>query len=99
MNNLFRLIQNDQDLNNDLKMIGIGQGDSDKRVDGWRKKFRVKFPLFSDREKAVFKKFGSPGTPYTVLVDPNGKVLYAHGGEIQDIEEFFTELKKFQKSN
>ena len=97
MNNLFKLIQDDTDLNKDLKMIAIGQGDSEKRMDVWRKKFRVPFPLFSDREKDVFKKFGSPGTPYTVLVDQNGKVLYAHGGEIKDIEEFYTEIKKFHE--
>jgi len=97
MNNLFKLIEDDKDLNRDLKMLAIGQGDSEKRVDVWREKFRVKFPLFPDRSREVFKKFGSPGTPYTVLVNSKGKVLLVHGGEMKDIDEFFTELKKFQE--
>ena len=97
MNKLFKLIQNDPELKKDLKMMAIGQGDSAKKVGLWRKKFRVKFPLFPDRKREVFKKFGTPGTPYTVLINKSGMVLYAHGGEIKNIEEFIGELKEFNK--
>ena len=97
MNKLFKLIQNDPELKNDLKMMAIGQGDSAKKVGLWRKKFRVKFPLFPDKKRVVFKKFGTPGTPYTVLINKSGKVLYAHGGQIRNIEGFIGELKEFNK--
>ena len=95
MNKLFKLIQSDPELDKDLKMMAIGQGDSAKKVAKWRKKFRVKFPLFPDQKRVVFRKFGTPGTPYTVLIDKSGKVLYAHGGQIKDIEGFIGELKHF----
>ncbi len=98
MNKLFKFIQNDKKLNNDLKMLAIGQGDSAIKVGAWRKKYNVKFPLFPDQKRIVFRKLGTPGTPYTVLINnSSGKVLYAHGGEIKDIGEFLAELKKFQK--
>jgi peroxiredoxin len=98
MNKLFKYIQNDKTLNNDLKMLAIGQGDSPAKVGAWRKKYKVKYPLFPDQRRVVFKKFGTPGTPYTVLINNgNGKVLYAHGGQIKDVGEFLAELKGFHK--
>lgn len=97
MNKLYKFIRNDQILSNDIKMFGIGVGDKEKRINVWRTKFRVPFPLFPDPKRVIHKKFGLPGTPYTVLINHSGKVLYAHGGQIKDIEKFLGTLKKFQK--
>lgn len=99
MNKLFKYIQNDKKLSNDLKMIAIAQGDNEAKVGAWRKKYNVKFPLFPDQKRVVFRKFGTPGTPYTVLINNgNAIVLYAHGGQIKDIGEFLGELRKFHKT-
>jgi peroxiredoxin len=98
MNKLYKYIQNDSDLSGNLKMIGIGQGDTDKKIAVWRKQMRVPFPLFSDPERTAFRKFGSPGTPYTVLIDnTNGKVLLTHSGAIKNLEQFLGELKEFNE--
>jgi len=84
-------------LRNDIKVVGIGVGDNDKRIGVWKTKLRVPFPLFPDPKRVIHKKFGLPATPYTVLVNNSGKVLYAHGGHIKDIEKFLGLLRKFQK--
>jgi len=97
MNKLYKFIQSDEILCNDIKMLGIGVGDNEKRINVWRTKFRVPFPLFPDPKRVIHKKFGLVATPYTILVNHSGKVLYAHGGHIEDVEKFFVMLKKFQK--
>jgi len=96
MNKLYKFIAQDSDLRNSIKMIGIGQGDTDKKIKVWKTKLRVPFPLFSDPKREVHKKFGSPSTPYTVVINKSGKVLYAHRGVIKDMESMVGRLKKMQ---
>ncbi|MEE9518228.1 MAG: TlpA disulfide reductase family protein, partial [Candidatus Adiutricales bacterium] len=98
VNKLFKFILRDSDLASNLKMIGVGVGDTDKKVAVWKTQMRVRFPLFSDPKRVAFKKFGGPGTPYTVLIDNrSGKVLFTHGGALNNVEEFLGELKEFNE--
>ncbi len=100
VNKLFKFIQRDPDLAKNLKMIGVGVGDTDKKVAMWKTQMRVRFPLFSDPNRVAFKKFGGPGTPYTVLIDNrSGKVLYTHLGALDNVEKFLGELKELNKEH
>lgn len=100
VNKLFKFILRDPDLASNLKMIGVGVGDTDKKVAMWKTQMRVRFPLFSDPKRVAFKKFGGPGTPYTVLIDNrSGKVLFTHGGAINNVEKFLSELKELNEEH
>lgn len=97
-NTLFKYIQSDQTLSADLKMIGIGLGNKPFEVKYFREAHHVKFPLFPDADKNILKKTGIQVTPVTVLMQPDGKVLMAHYGRIDDLEKFLREIKEIQRS-
>ena len=96
-NKIVKVIQGDPVLGKDIKVLGIGVGNKPKHVKKYRKKFNVQFPLVPDPKKAAFKKLGSPGYPFTILADRNGKVLLAHGGIIDDVDEFLLEIRKIHE--
>lgn len=96
-NKLFTLIQNDPELSKDLRMIGLGIRSDYKKLQTYKKSFRVKFPLIPDPENDTYVKLGEPPIPYLLLVDQKGKVLLTHQGPIRDTEEFFREVKKVSK--
>lgn len=93
-NKLFKYIQGDQNLSRDLKMIGIGLGNKPFEVKYFKEAHSVRFPLFPDADKSILKKTGIQATPVMVLMQPDGKVLIAHYGRINDLEGFFQEIKK-----
>jgi peroxiredoxin len=96
-NKIYKYIQQDPDLSRDIKMIGIGMGNNQKEINAYRMKFLVPFPLFADPQFDIHKKFGEPRTPYTILASSRGKVLYAHYGEVKDIDDFLNLIRKFHK--
>ncbi len=96
-NKIYKFIQQDPDLSRDIKMIGIGAGNNQKEVNAYRMKFRVPFPLFVDPQFDIHKKFGEPRTPYTILASNSGEVLYTHYGEVKEIDDFLSQIRKFHK--
>ncbi|MBW2568060.1 MAG: redoxin domain-containing protein [Deltaproteobacteria bacterium] len=96
-NKIYKCIQQDPDLSMDIKMIGIGIGNNQKEVIAYKMQFRVPFPLFIDPKFEIHKKFGEPRTPYTILASNSGKVLYTCYGEIKDIDDFLSQIRKFYK--
>jgi peroxiredoxin len=94
MNKLYKFIQDNSDLTNDIKMIGVASGNKYKEIDVYKTKFKVPFPVFEDPYLNVHKKLGSPGIPFVIVTTNTGKVLQTHGGYIDNIEEFFAQIKK-----
>jgi len=97
LNKIYKLIQEDPDLNKDIKMIGIAPKNKREQIATWKSYFRVPFPLLPDPEGDIWQKIGKPGTPLTLVLTHSGKVLSAHSGPTEDIEEFFREIKRFHK--
>jgi hypothetical protein len=96
-NKLFSLIQDDPELSKDLRMVGVGIRSDSRKLQTYKKSFRVKFPLIPDPENEAYVKLGEPPIPFLLLVDSKGKVLLTHHGAIKDIEEFFREVRKLSK--
>ena len=93
-NKLYNIIKNNEELSQDIKMIGIGAGNNVKQIGVYKKKKRVPFPLFTDRNFEIFKKVGRPGVPFHILVDQKGNVLLTELGLIESVEDFFREIVK-----
>ena len=96
-NKLYKFIQQNPELSKDVKMIGIGAGNNQKEIGAYKATFRVQFPLFPDPNFYIHKKLWEQRTPCTILMTKNGKVLLAHYGVMEDVDEFLRLIKKFHK--
>ena len=98
VNKVFELIQADANLKNQVRLIGIGAGNSAFEVDFFRENYQIQFPLFSDEKFLIHKKIGEVGTPYFIGLKQNEKnqfeIFYSQSGEITDPEEFLQQLIK-----
>lgn len=71
LNELQRLIAG-RGLAGDVKLIGVGIGNSDFEVQVFKEKYGVTFPLFSDQDFKVNKEIGEVGTPFFYVLNFDG---------------------------
>lgn len=83
-------------LNKQITMLGIAAGGTPMEVKYIRDKDYV-FPVVHDTDFAIYNAFSEPKTPFTMIVDKQGKVLYAHLGIIKDINKFYKEIQALVK--
>ena len=91
LNRLFRLVEG-SDLKNKLKFIGV-VSNSEAAANKWRTTYKVPFALVADPEWDLATTLNITGTPTTVVVDKNGKVIALHDGEFSDANKAFQQLK------
>jgi len=98
VNKLFELIQENSTLKDQVRLIGIGAGNSAFEVDFFKENYQIKFPLFSDEKFLIHKKIGEVGTPHFIGLKQNKnqqfEIFYSQSGEIIDPEEFLKTLIK-----
>ena len=98
VNKVFELIQKNPKLKDQIRLIGIGAGNSDYEVNFFKENYQIEFPLFSDGKFVIHKKIGEVGTPYFIGLKPNKEkgleIFYSQSGEIIDTEKFIETLVK-----
>ena len=92
VNQLHDLIQNDPDLKNRIKLIGIGAGNSSYEVEVFKKTYTIPFPLFPDRDFTFHKAIGEVRTPYFIVVkindDKTHQIVHSQLGDYPGAEPF-----------
>ena len=94
VNQLFELVQGDQNLKNRVKFLGIGTGNTPYEVEVFQKKFKIQFPMISD-DNFGLQKISSHDirTPTFVVLRIKDKnqleIVKTKVGEIKDSQEFF----------
>lgn len=86
-----------RNLDTKVKMLGIAAGATAMEVDHLRKTGSYDYPVVPDESFSVHKVFGEPLTPFTMLVNHDGKVLYAHLGVIEDVDGLFQMIQDIVK--
>jgi peroxiredoxin len=98
VNSLFDMIESDSGLKGQIKITGIGAGNSSFEVDIFRKKYNVPFPLFPDNDFEIHKRIGEVRTPYFIAlkIDEDGshKIIFSKLGGIEKAEEFLKLMLK-----
>lgn len=98
VNRLYQAIEASPKLRGQVKMIGIGVGNSDFEVGHFRKHYQIPFPLFPDEDFIIHKELGEVRTPFFIIVglDPQnrGKVLWTGAGKMEPQEAFMARLEK-----
>jgi hypothetical protein len=97
VNRLYNVIQGDAGLAKDVKLMAIAFGNDEKQINAFKTQFRAMYPIFPDKEGAIYEAVGKPPTPTTVMTTPGGKILMSHGGLISDFDGLLKELREIQK--
>lgn len=97
VNALYEAVQKDPALGKQIKLIGIGAGNSSFEVGVFGTKYGVAFPLFPDRDFALHEHFGQARTPFFAAVrvgDGSRRVLHTQLGGFKSAEGFVQELRR-----
>jgi len=102
VNSLHQRIENDRNLKDKVRMIGIGVGNSDFEVNFFRKTYHVLFPLFSDPDFSIHKKVGEVRTPYFICIksnkDQTHRIFYSKLGPVGDADAFLNLISQQLRS-
>ncbi|HCY86645.1 MAG TPA: redoxin [Desulfobacteraceae bacterium] len=79
-----------------IRLMGIGAGNSAYEVQVFKDSYGIAFPLFSDGSFKIHKKIGERGTPFFIALNQNApqghRVFFTHSGDIGDPDLFFKKI-------
>lgn len=84
-NTLFNRIEKGK-LKGQVKMLAIAAGGNTNEIKYLYEQVQYSFPVTPDPQFDIHKLLGEPRTPFTLLVDPQGKVLYTHLGVVENVD-------------
>ncbi|NIL98840.1 MAG: redoxin domain-containing protein [Planctomycetales bacterium] len=89
---------------NQLVVIGVHSAkfDTEKLSENIRQavlRYEIEHPVVNDSEMLIWRRFGISGWPALRVIDPEGKLIAAHGGEIdfESLDRFFRMAIPFYK--
>lgn len=98
VNELYRLIDQDPNLKQKVKLIGLGAGNSPFEVNTFRNAYAVPFPLFADPDFSIHNVLGKVRTPYFIVIkinkDGSHKVVYSKVGSFGEPQAFLQLINK-----
>jgi len=96
VNSLYNKLRSDPGLDNSIKLIGVGTGNTPLEVDLFRKKYEIVFPLFSDKDFSIARDLDVRATPTFIAAkirpgsDPER--FYFASGPLGDVHEFLKKI-------
>ena len=97
LNDLYKKVQSDPKLKNKLKILAVTQGQDQNAAKMWKTVKKVPFPVLPDKDKKLSKALNFSPYPVTVILDKNGKVVWAHIGAMEDAGEGMKGVKTVVK--
>jgi len=92
INQLYSSVEQNPALKGNIKIIGIGVGNSLYEVAMFKTRYKVPFPLFADGDYVIHKQLGEVRTPYFIVVkinsDGSHRVVYSKLGAFESVDKF-----------
>jgi peroxiredoxin len=95
-NNLYNRIEK-SGLKGKVKMLALAAGGNQMEIQYLNEQKQYRFPIAPDPIFEVHKLLGEPRTPFTLLLSPEGKVLYTHMGVIEDLDAFWKTITELTR--
>lgn len=96
-NKLSLNIDRDPALEGKMKMIGLGVGSTHLAVARFRRREKVRFPLFADQNWEIHKCLGQPTLPIIYLLEHqqerDWRILFIHTGHSDNPADLLAKLK------
>ena len=81
-------------LDSKVKMLAVASGATVEEISYLIKQSGYRYPVLRDQDYELHKKLGEPKTPYTILFNKKGEVLFAQAGIVKDIDRLFTTMRE-----
>lgn len=92
MGEIFHQIENNPDLKNKIKLIGIGAGNNVLEVEVFRQDHHLPFPIFPDENFKIHQVLGEVRTPFFIATkmaaDGSLEIVLTHLGGITEARAF-----------
>jgi peroxiredoxin len=92
-NSLFKRLERTK-LDDRVKMLAVASGATEPEVVQLRKHSGYVYPVLRDEDFSMHKTLGEPQTPFTLLVNREGTILYTKLGVVEDIDALFETIRK-----
>ena len=103
INRLLGLLNEDRNLRDRVRMLGLGAGSTRRSVAKFRKKTGYDLLLFADPKWKTFGLLKKPVLPVLYLLKKDGekglRIMWRHAGGIGDPESFLEHLKAYVKQD
>lgn len=80
-------------LSDRVKLLSVAGGGTQMEVDHVHREYRAPYPIVCDPDFLVHAALNEPKTPFTMLLRPDGSVLWSHLGLIRDFDAFFKTIQ------
>jgi peroxiredoxin len=92
VNRLYRKIEANPRLKQNIRVVGIGVGNTAFEVNTFREKFHIPFPLFPDPDFKIYSALGKVRTPFFIGINQRnkgmGKIFLVQLGGFGSVDEF-----------
>jgi peroxiredoxin len=92
MAEIYRQIENNKNLNNKIKLLGIGAGNTPIEVEVFKQTYDIPFPIFPDENFKIHQALGEVRTPFFIALklagDGSHEIVHTHLGGITDTRTF-----------
>jgi hypothetical protein len=92
MAELYRQIENNPDLKNKIKLMGIGAGNTVLEVEVFKQTYNIPFPIFPDEDFRIHNLLGEVRTPFFIAIkmekDGSHEIVHTHLGGLTDARAF-----------
>lgn len=96
VNAFYGLVEKDPVLRKQVRILGIGAGNSPYEVGVFRESYGVPFPLFGDGNYRIHKMLGEVRTPFYIALKKDEKgvprIVFARVGGMEKAEDFLAFL-------